>query len=102
MATVIASLLVTMLTMAGYPVAAGAASDGTPGATVITLAPADRGIEPADRSDEDGDEAEEAPDNCPTELWTIPLEIENLACVLLLAKDSEEAGGGTPAGRRAR
>ena len=101
MATVLASLLVTLLTVASSPVSAGAAAAGFSDAHITTVAPADRGIEPADRSDEDGDEADEAPDNCPTELWTVPLEIEGLACVLLLAKD-EEAAEEAHAGRRGR
>jgi hypothetical protein len=33
----------------------------------------------------------EPPKNCPTEMWTIPLEVKGLACLLLLPKP--EKGG---------
>jgi hypothetical protein len=38
------------------------------------------------------DQNEEQKDNCPTELWTIPLEVKGLACVLLLPKPEEPEG----------
>jgi hypothetical protein len=34
--------------------------------------------------------SEEAVDDCPTELWTIPLEIKGLACILVLGKPAGE------------
>ena len=86
MATAIASLLVTLLTVASAPVAS-AALDTAGGGEVTASAPADRGVDPADRDGEDGDG--EAPDNCPTELWSIPVEVEGLACVLLLPVEPE-------------
>jgi hypothetical protein len=35
---------------------------------------------------------EEPPKNCPTEMWTIPLEIKGLACILLLPKPEKKDG----------
>lgn len=37
--------------------------------------------------DDGEDSGEDAEVLCPTDLWTIPLEIEGLACVLLLPKE---------------
>ena len=41
----------------------------------------------------EGDQTEEPAepeDECPTELWTIPIEIKGLACILLLGKPADE------------
>lgn len=46
-----------------------------------------RGQTPPDGA---GEEPEEAQDECPTELWTIPLEIKGLACILVLGKPADE------------
>jgi hypothetical protein len=54
--------------------------------------------EPTRRSGErpgnPGDD-EASKDDCPTEFWTIPLELKNVACVLLLAQgdDSDSDSG---------
>lgn len=61
------------------------------------IAAADRGIDPDDR---DGDgrsdrQAEAQPLPCPTHQWNVPVEIEGLACILLLPKEApadEESG----------
>ncbi|HYH50934.1 MAG TPA: hypothetical protein VEG38_15415 [Acidimicrobiia bacterium] len=36
---------------------------------------------------------EEQEDECPTELWTIPLEIKGVACILLLGKPAGDDSG---------
>jgi hypothetical protein len=70
---------------------------GTPaGATGAIVSPTARGD---DNGDPEGPsvQEEEAPNNCPTEMWTIPLEVKGLACILLLPKPEkgdEESGGG--------
>ncbi|MGH9000680.1 MAG: hypothetical protein ACRDY7_14975 [Acidimicrobiia bacterium] len=47
--------------------------------------------------EEETDEATQQ-EPCPQDLWTIPLEVEGLACILLIPKDegagSEDAPGG--------
>ena len=37
--------------------------------------------------------AEPPKDNCPKELWTVPLEIKGLACILLLPKPEQPGSG---------
>jgi len=44
----------------------------------------------------EGDQTEEPAepeDECPTELWTIPIEIKGLACILLLGKPAGDDSG---------
>ena len=33
-------------------------------------------------------------DNCPTDMWTVPLEVKGLACVLLLPKPEKQGQDG--------
>jgi hypothetical protein len=42
------------------------------------------------READQGEEPEEPEDECPTELWTIPIEIKGPACILLLGKPADE------------
>ncbi len=57
--------------------------------------PTDRSYTPMARAPEDGDSAdakdkkakEQEPEPCPQDMWTVPLEVEGLACVLLVPKD---------------
>ncbi|HET6288418.1 MAG TPA: hypothetical protein VFG15_16940 [Amycolatopsis sp.] len=37
---------------------------------------------------------DEQPDECPTELWVVPIEIEGVACILVLRKHEEEPAAG--------
>ena len=91
--------LAALTAFATLPVLAGAAPAGASGA-VMKPSPCARGGD--DNGDPEGPSAKnkEPKDNCPTELWTIPLEVKGLACVLLLPKpekqngDDEESGGG--------
>lgn len=72
---------------------------GTPaGASGAVVSPSARG---GDNGDPEGPSAQqdEPADNCPTELWTVPLEVKGLACILLLPKpekpdEGEESSGG--------
>jgi hypothetical protein len=72
------------------PVLAAAVPAGASGAVVR---PASRG---GDNGDPDGPDAKKAgkQDNCPTEGWTVPLELKGLACILLLPKPENGEGGG--------
>ena len=83
--------LAALTALATLPVLAGAAPAGASGA-VMKPAPASRG-----RSGGSGDrsskKAEQPPNNCPTTLWTIPLEINGLACLLLLPKPEKQGDG---------
>ena len=107
MVRAIASPIVALLAMASPPVVAGTAAASPAPETTRWITPVDRGIDPADRDDDMADD-EQAPDECPTELWTIPLEVKGLACILLLSKDKDaqdpEAADGTSSepGRWAR
>jgi hypothetical protein len=72
---------------------------GTPaGASGAVVSPTARG---GDNGDPEGPEAQQEevkPKPCPTDQWTIPLEVKGLACLLLLPKPEksgdEEGGGG--------
>jgi hypothetical protein len=68
-ALLLSAALALPLAVAG-PAFAARGSDGTD--------PADPGTDPA---------AEEPVKDCPTELWTVPLEIKGLGCILLLPKN---------------
>jgi hypothetical protein len=89
--------LAALTALATMPVLVEAAPAGASGA-VVKPVPANRG-----RSGGSGDrhakKAEEPQNNCPTMLWTIPLEIKGLACILLLPKpekqgENDGSGGG--------
>ena len=90
----VALLLATLIALATLPALAGTTPAGASGA----VSPAARG------GDDNGDpepaatHEDEEQDDCPTELWTVPLEIKGLVCILILPKseeeDSEEAAAG--------
>ncbi len=88
----VALCLAALTALATMPVLSGSAPAGASGAVV---SPNARGN---DDGDPEGPSAqEEPPNNCPTEMWTVPLEVKGLACILLLPKPEkgdEESGGG--------
>ena len=93
--------LAALTALATMPVLAGAAPAGA-SSGVVKPTPAARGNDNGDPEGPDGHEAKkEKKDNCPTDLWTVPLEVKGLACILLLPKpekpegeNGEESGGG--------
>jgi hypothetical protein len=86
--------LAALTALATMPVLVGAAPAGASGA-VIRPAPESRG-----RSGGSGDrkKADQPQNNCPTTLWTIPLEIKGLACLLLLPKPEKQGDNGSGGG----
>ena len=87
--------LAALTAFATLPVLAGAA----PASAATQPSPLARGG--GENGDPDGPSAKnkEQKDNCPTELYTLPLEVKGLACLLLLPKpengaEGEEGGGG--------
>jgi len=90
--------LAALTALATMPVLVEAAPAGASGA-VVKPVPASRG-----RSGGSGDRnprrAQEPQNNCPTTLWTIPLEIKGLACLLLLPKPEKQGdnSGGNSGG----
>ncbi|HLF41804.1 MAG TPA: hypothetical protein VI854_10080 [Acidimicrobiia bacterium] len=90
--------LLTVVPLVGVT-PASATTDGT-GSPTFTYEPADRGTGDPDggRDRESGPAEDEIPpDPCPTEMWSVPIEIEGLACVMLLPKESEAPEGEEPA-----
>lgn len=87
----VALSLAALTALATMPVLAGTPA----GASGAIVSPTARGD---DNGDPEGPSAEEeAPNNCPTEMWTVPLEVKGLACILLLPKPEkgdEDSGGG--------
>lgn len=47
----------------------------------------------AGEGEEGSETGEEAPVTCPTDAWTVPLEVPGLACILLLPKEGGAGGG---------
>jgi hypothetical protein len=91
----VALSLAALTALATMPVLAEATPAGASGAIV---SPTARG---GDNGDPEGPEAasEEPADNCPTELWTVPLEVKGLACILLLPKpEKPDEGEGSSGG----
>jgi hypothetical protein len=88
--------LATLATLATVPVLSGI-SPASASATRPQV-PFSRGGPGDGSGDPNGpDKKPEAPkDNCPKELWTVPLEIKGLACILLLPKP--EGPGGSEGG----
>ena len=88
----VALSMAALTALATLPVLSGSAPAGASGAVVTPNA---RGN---DNGDPEGPSVkEEEQNNCPTEMWTIPLEVKGLACILLLPKPErgdEESGGG--------
>ena len=83
------------------PASAAPAADAI-STEVATSEPQDRGMGDRDRGTRDRDrgqaeepgttdpaEEETPPDPCPTEMWTIPVEVEGLLCVMALPKAEE-------------
>jgi hypothetical protein len=91
----VALSLAALTALATLPVLTGAAPAGASGA-VVTPRPTSRGVDNGDPEPQQQEQPqEETTEICPTEMWTIPLEIKGLACLLLLPKpESEEDGGG--------
>ena len=92
----VALSMAALTALATMPVLSGAAPAGASGAVVT---PSARGN---DNGDPEGPSAkqqkEPKPKPCPTDQWTIPLEVKGLACILLLPKtekdDGDDGGGG--------
>jgi hypothetical protein len=82
--------LAALTALATLPALAGAAPAGASG-VVAAPSPMSRGN---DDGDPDGPASREKKDNCPTELWTVPLEVKGLACVLLLPKPEKQGQDG--------
>jgi hypothetical protein len=92
----IALPIAALTALAMLPVLAGAAPAGASGAGA-GHGVASRGDRPGDPKGPD--KKDEPPNNCPTTMWTIPLEIKGLACILLLPKpekpgENGQGGGG--------
>jgi hypothetical protein len=90
--------LAALTALATMPVLASAVPAGASDA-VAKPAPESRGrARPGDpRAPQKNQKQEEPQSNCPTTMWTIPLEIKGLACLLLLPKP-EKAGPGSDQG----
>jgi hypothetical protein len=87
----IALSLAALTALATLPVLAAAAPVGAFGFAAAPE-PASRGQAPGEPEPPDEPEAQ---DDCPTELWTVPLEVKGLLCLLVLPKpDSGEESGG--------
>ncbi|HZQ76755.1 MAG TPA: hypothetical protein VFE55_05460 [Acidimicrobiia bacterium] len=87
--------LAALTALATMPVLIEAAPAGASGA-VVQPSPASRGRSGDHRGSEK--KAEEPQNNCPTTLWTVPLEIKGLACLLLLPKPEKQGQGGEGSG----
>jgi hypothetical protein len=91
----VALSLAALTALATMPVLSGSAPAGASGAVV---SPSSRGNDNGDPEGPDSSTSQEEQNNCPTEMWTIPLEVKGLACILLLPKpekgDEDEGGGG--------
>ena len=89
--------LAALTALATMPVLASAVPAGASNA-VAKPAPESRGRRAGDpRGPQKNEKQEEPQSNCPTTMWTIPLEIKGLACLLLLPKP-EKAGPGSDQG----
>jgi len=96
----IALPIAALTALATLPVLAGAAPAGASGA-VGKPAPESRGRNGDRPGDPKGPKKnDEPPNNCPTTMWTVPLEIKGLACILLLPKPEKQGGadGGSSSG----
>ncbi len=88
----VALSLAALTALATMPVLAGSPA----GASGAIVSPAARGNDNGDPEPQQEQE-EVKPKPCPTDQWTIPLEVKGLACILLLPKtekDDGESGGG--------
>jgi hypothetical protein len=95
----IALPIAALTALATLPVLAGAVPAGASSA-VVTPGPTSRGGGPGDNpGDPKGPQKkQEPPNNCPTTMWTIPLEIKGLACILLLPKPEKSGENGSSGG----
>jgi hypothetical protein len=91
--------LAALTALATLPVLAGAAPAGASSA-VVKPTPDSRGKDNGDPEGPRDRKNEEPKDNCPTELWTVPLEVKGLACILLLPKPERQSEGGDDNGHR--
>ncbi len=92
----VALSLAALTALATLPVLSGATPAGASGA-VLTPSPMARGNDDGHPEGPHDNGRHEEQNNCPTELWTIPLEVKGLACILLLPKpekEGEERSGG--------
>ena len=107
MTTTVTSLVAT-ITLAALAVGSGTAAAAAGGASTAEGAdrpamyePSDRGTGDRDRGDrgrgqaeppaeEEAQTPEQPSDPCPTEQWTIPIEIRGLLCALILEKRQED------------
>ena len=89
--------LAALTAAATMPLLAGAVPAGASEA-VAKPAPDSRGKPGDPRGPEKKKQDEQKPNNCPTKLWTVPLELKGLACVLLLPKPDQPPDGGNGGG----
>lgn len=90
--------IAALTAMATLPVLAGAAPAGASPA-LSRPSPLARGGSGDDGSgDPKGPKKQEKPENCPTKLYTVPVELKGLACILLLPKPDEAGGDGESGG----
>jgi hypothetical protein len=90
----VALSMAALTALATMPVLSGAAPAGASGAVVT---PSARGNDNGDPEGPDGNnksKAEPKPKPCPTDQWTIPLEVKGLACILLPKPEPGGEGGG--------
>ncbi|HYH48543.1 MAG TPA: hypothetical protein VEG38_03245 [Acidimicrobiia bacterium] len=80
--------LAALMALATLPALAGTAPAGASG----TVSPAARGADDNGDPEPAANHEEAEQDDCPTELWTVPLEIKGLVCILILPKSEEEGG----------
>ena len=88
----VALSLAALTALATMPVLAGTPA----GASGAIVSPAARGNDNGDPEPSEQQQEQEVKP-CPTDQWTIPLEVKGLACILLLPKtekDDGESGGG--------
>ncbi len=90
----VALSLAALTALATLPVLSGAAPAGASGAELMP-SPMSRGRDNGDPEGPDGHHGgrQEEQNNCPTEMWTIPLEVKGLACLLLLPKPEKPGEG---------
>ncbi len=90
-------LLAPLLGLASLPLVAGIPAAGAAPAGHSST-PAARAPKPGEPGGGDQGSADKEKTNCPTALWTIPLEIKGFACILLLPKQPPQppADGGSP------
>ena len=86
--------------LATVPVLASVAPAGASSA-IAKPAPESRGGDNGGSGDPKGPgkQNEQPPNNCPTQMWTVPLEIKGLACILLLPKPEKQGQNGESGGQ---